>query len=1068
MNMKKHVHLMNVLTLRAWSRTFVLTSALLALGACSDDLRDEPTSQPKSEVSKASPLADAMGNNNMALEFEVEPMQTADGARMSYYLEDRQARRGSAAPATAGYTYDDEFTPTINLKKDDEVSGFLVFVREKDNPSDRPIIIRESALFKVIDAPDHTSAYDTSIRPRVRWVGNINFPSTHTLEQEYALASSVALSGTDRVRELPTKLGKWYVIAMLDFTSGSYKVSEEASASESHLNKLYYNTNSPNDVNDPERRTSAASTILSASRRSSGNLGVPFISQWRQLKIVEHAQPGAGGTTYTGFADDLIFQPQGVLLQFDLKIVPSDVQELRRYGLVSNQVDFRGYYDLAGPSLYERFENRGAEDKGVPVWVPNTPNMYGYKLYYPNDSETVLSSGERLAPWDMPTISSSWTDTWGGTSAQEIDTSDAALCLGYPMAKSRSSYLAEVRAYSPTPNLPNPWALHPLGGSFRGTSAPKAYPSKRTIAVFWGMPRKNAPTNRYTYFFTSAYQVNYESDVYNASVSWDPKVRISDAGRAARNARIDFRRTERNIDIYTRLVNEFPDAGAEPGKSYKERLDTLQKEYQDLKTKYPESFFTQYSADSTLYWDTLLPDFVKQVTARTQPLVVVYQSNASFTPRKVYHAQAVLTSDLILSDVIYKTANGENYSAVEIYNPNWVFVDLSQYALARLIPNNGHMSFRKADGTATDDIKQAQLLPLSAVAPNETTPYNTDVATLRSPFPDPHASDGYWGKNILRRRVIMGQNSITRNASGNVSGFAGNRVGLYSVSRSSDSDPGLWNFGDLLSDHMPAPSRNFINRGAQNKAYLLSNQSILLGASGYIHNPPVDDNYTIRPGHSWFEGTWDNAIYGPMATNSFIRHFVAYADGKIVSEGQQENNSWLTTNLGYNPPSMRSFSRYEAGTLDMNIGDGFVLLKMNQQGGWQIIDATAPVGVKGEAFAGTYTDYKAHYDALKATNPTSYSQQRLEGAIYPFISPFRTERISNQAYSTWSDTWRTTTTETEYTIGYYQTNPQVLKGVSDAVVGIFFNPFNPARTIFDPNFNAKWWSSYQRLRPTRR
>ena len=1055
----------------------------MSLGACTDDLR-EPSTQKPTEAYSISPLADELGKGNMALDFDVEPMQGQNEARTNYYMESRQARRGTTPPSTEGYGYDDEYTSTLKMTRGDSIEGVLVFIRQKNNTSDQPLIVRKFVTFKVIDAPDHTNQYDTSKKPRVRWVGNVDFPSDYTLTKEYDLPTSTELTGEGRVNGLPTKYGQWYVMAMLDFTTGSVFDTREvnpAKAEEGGSNKIYYNRrklggdNLPFFVTDQSAKSSTASRDASATSA----LTIPYISQWRQVKIVQH--PVEGNTTdksYTGFVNDLHFKPQGMLLQFDLGVASLDAQEIRRYGLLTNQLDFKGYYDLGVTDLYDRFQNRDHDGMGIPKWVPDTPDASGFKLYYPSNSETKLSSGERLSPWDMPTLSDGQTPTWGGNESAQLSTDDAAVNLNYTNTSLRKNYTPGLGGITTPSGITNAWFFQVLGGLLPMRTQPNSIKSEsRRIYTFWGMPRANASTNRYTYFFASAYQSNYKEDIYDAQSTWDPNERIIENSKKTVLGRISFRENEEAIKAnevfvkeYKKLVTDNPDINKEPGKTYKHLLDSVEAKSTKLKAKsnelhaqYPESLFAQYTADSTVFYSTEQPAYVKQRTPRTQPLIVLYQSNKKFEERKVYHAQATLAPDLILTDVIYQTHNGENYSALEIYNPSSVWADLSQYAIARLIDNNGtHMSFRKADGTPTDNIKEAQILPLSLVAPNEHSPYNSDVATLKSAFPDPHASDGYWGKNNLRRRVLMGDPEVTRRENGSISGLSFDKP--KPVTGSSTRWP---SFGSVISGHTPSPIPRDLSAGAINKAFLGNGQSMLLGASGYIHNPPVDESSTIRTGGEWFNTVWHPAIYGEHKDRNFIRHFIAYADGKIKTEGELENSNVLIQHLGYNIPSLKKFSQYEAGTLDMNIGDGFVLLKMNPLGGWQIIDATAPVGPKYEAFPGTYADYKAHYATLKASTPAIYSQQRMEGVNYPFIPPFRTKQVTEHKYSTWSDSWRTTTTTSEYTIGYYIREPQKVTGTT--YWGAWnLDPFNPVRTIFDQDFATKWWPSYKTLRPTRR
>ena len=1046
-----------------------LSLALMSLGACTDDLR-EPSTQKPTEAYSISPLADELGKGNMALDFDVEPMQGQNEARTNYYMESRQARRGTTPPSTEGYGYDDEYTSTLKMTRGDSIEGVLVFIRQKNNTSDQPLIVRKFVTFKVIDAPDHTNQYDTSKKPRVRWVGNVDFPSEYTLTKEYDLPTSTELAGEGRVNGLPTKYGQWYVMAMLDYTTGSVFDTREvnpAKAEEGGSNKIYYNRrklggdNLPFFVTDQSAKSSTASRDASATSA----LTIPYISQWRQVKIVQH--PVKGNTTdksYTGFVNDLHFKPQGMLLQFDLGVASLDVQEIRRYGLLTNQLDFKGYYDLGADKLYQKFSNRDAQtDIGLPDWVPDTPDASGFKLYYPSNSETKLSSGERLSPWDMPTLSDGQTPTWGGDESAQLSTDDAAVNLNYTQTTLRKNYTPDLGGITTPSGITNAWFFQALGGLFPMRTQPNSIkPESRRIFTFWGMPRANASTNRYTYFFASAYQSNYKEDIYDAQSTWDPKERITDNSKKTVQGRIDFHENEEFIKQYEKLVKDNPDKSKKPGKDYDSILNSAKNKKLELQGKYPESLFTTYTTDSTIFYSTEQPAYVKQRTPRTQPLIVLYQSNKKFEERKVYHAQATLAPDLILTDVIYQTHNGENYSALEIYNPSCLWADLSQYAIARLIDNGTHMSFRKADGSATDNIQEAQILPLSLVAPNEHSPYNSDVATLKSAFPDPHASDGYWGKNNLRRRVLMGDPEVTRRENGSISGLSFDNP--KPVTGSSTRWP---SFGSVISGHTPSPIPRDLSAGAINKAFLGNGQSMLLGASGYIHNPPVDESSTIRTGGEWFNTVWHPAIYGEHKNRNFIRHFIAYADGKIKTEGELENSNVVIEHLGYNIPSLKKFSQYEAGTLDMNIGDGFVLLKMNPLGGWQIIDATAPVGPKHEAFPGTYADYKAHYATLKASSPAIYSQQRMEGVNYPFIPPFRTKQVTEHKYSTWSDSWRTTTTTSEYTIGYYIREPQKVMGTT--YWGAWnLDPFNPVRTIFDKDFATKWWPTYKTLRPTRR
>lgn len=56
-------------------------------------------------------------------------------------------------------------------------------------------------------------------------------------------------------------------------------------------------------------------------------------------------------------------------------------------------------------------------------------------------------------------------------------------------------------------------------------------------------------------------------------------------------------------------------------------------------------------------------------------------------------------------------------------------------------------------------------------------------------------------------------------------------------------------------------------------------------------------------------------------------------------------------------------------------------------------------------------DFKAQFDALAGS--TSFSQQRMDGVNYPFIAPYRTNKLT----SNWADDWTIVTDENNFTPG---------------------------------------------------
>lgn len=110
-------------------------------------------------------------------------------------------------------------------------------------------------------------------------------------------------------------------------------------------------------------------------------------------------------------------------------------------------------------------------------------------------------------------------------------------------------------------------------------------------------------------------------------------------------------------------------------------------------------------------------DFLKQQDVRHQPMVVVHQTNANFkdqvglTPR----LYAMITTDLMITEVVYNYKDGKNYSVVELQNPSKRPIDLRDYALARIDVGSNRFNaptFLKPDGSITSNLDEAELFYL--------------------------------------------------------------------------------------------------------------------------------------------------------------------------------------------------------------------------------------------------------------------------------------------------------------------------------------------------------------------
>lgn len=519
------------------------------------------------------------------------------------------------------------------------------------------------------------------------------------------------------------------------------------------------------------------------------------------------------------------------------------------------------------------------------------------------------------------------------------------------------------------------------------------------IVSFWGLPRTGSSLpqagQRGTYMFVSGYSLYSEDDAFKAdglsADTWYYR-QMKNAVIEAENKLNEFQRTGDNA-------------------SYNAYKNYYEKEARS-------NAFSQWFPGNGLFpaWETARKDVADRVreanltrqTPRSQPLMLLHQTNRLFEDRKVFHAQVAIRPDLMLSEVIYEKHDGQNYTLLEVYNTSTAPVDLSEYGVVRLIPatGGGHLAFRSPSGQPVESLEQALVLPLTALkSKGQTSPF------VGSKLPATLQPTGYSYADGDRR--VSSIFSTTA------------RGGL---TRESGSWQGRWTVFELTDDKAPQ-GLNF---------YMLPGQSILLGASGYINKPVTNSGAIYEPqllsGSSWFATLFaqmkrnllgDETVAGGKANQYRLRYAYAYADGQA-----QAGNA------------------FGEGTLDYRPGDAFALVKRTDTG-WQIIDATGPVGAKELAFAGTYADFRSTFTPL--ANVSSFSQQRMDGVNYPFIAPYRTKKLTTH----WADDWSIIQQAGSYTPGRrfdYGGMPYIW---SSALL-------LTKRTPLDMSFTA-----YQNARPTR-
>ena len=939
------------------------TLSLLCLGlaslsifsACRDDIADAPDKEHQD--AQVRPLEDYIGKVDIAIEADVVPMPDQSSRGLNYSLIYRRQKisvDGNTVPSGVDYT--GEVAPRMYLTEGDTERGFLIFYHDDGT------VVRKAVAFEVIEGvKKKDGSIDPRAKNRVRYAGNIKFPAGVMLKDEFNQSSNNVITNPYPDRIDPsntTKTSRWHVMAMIGYQDVTL-----------YLDYLDADDTGPDALNRILIGSSLSTRYELASSESFDDasrpghhvhLNTPCASAWMPLYITR----SGSSAPVTGINLDLHFKPQGVILQYDLASMAAETQDIRRVGLVSNVLDFAGYYDLNSASIKKAFESKDRDGYGLPTWKPNAPSMEDLSMHYMPASDAPLTSGTRVFPWDMPTLSSNRVpalENWPNTGTNAWNVEKASVLSIYPLGNSDNQTTYRPESY-PWLNTQKLWTFYALGGTQierLGSDGKKSFywNADRKILYFWGMPRTEdrmpEASKRATYLFASSHSLLSNEDAWNAENGFDTDI-LQKLVRSATYYNNELIKLEIKINeaTDTKTKEDLQNTYNNNKRAY-ETLDI----YNNYKNLFPGPVFTAAKNAIAKSRDYTRDANNTGITPRTQPLMVLHQTNRTFTERKVYHAQVVIRPDLMLSEVIYQKHDGQNYSLLEVYNTTVEPVDLSQYAVVRLIPStdDSHLAFRSPSGQPVETLTDALVLPLTALK-GDADPFAGSKLNFLE-------NSGYTYDDASKRaRPVYYQTNVAQRTD----------QGLW---------PGTWTYSKLVDESTTHPDRSF---------YLLKGQSILLGASGYINKPVT--NRTLYYTESLLEpNSWFKPFKELLETNMnkyYLRYAYAYADGVKKSD-----------------------NTFGTGTLDYEPGDAFALIKKTSTG-WQIIDATGPVGPKQLAFAGTYNRFKAEFDKYKSLD--SFSQQRMDGVSYPFIPPFRTKRLYP---SQWSDDWSIKTEVNQFTPG---------------------------------------------------
>lgn len=966
----------NIRGVQKWASLGMLAlSTALLLPACGQE--DELLSN--TEV-KQEPIDEriigAPGEGEFRFEMEADAplLGTEEGARAGYYLDTR-----------AGY--DQEFYPKLRFKMGEKHSAILIFARKQVKPSDHKVVFFYRTMMEVIDTTSPIEADKTgnvSVAKgdgtlvqvqkvaegksnRLAFRGNVRFPKvyeSYNLQKDYDAG----------YRE--TANSPWYVMAMIGQEASKYS-PDRLSA------EIYYGSSPEDPTNKYNRATGVKNALLPTLTDDSGlNLlgsvainSIPFISNWRPITL-----EGNRGSSF-----DLQFRPQGTLIQVELAPnIASDNKlqfEMRRYGIASNVLDFAGQYDLTPDKVYGSFMGRDDSGVGIPEWKPEAPSMRGYTLHHLDGATDELGEGERPFPWHLPVFSHPETPTWGRATAyagaRTVDVTDMTMAEFSPLAADGNS----VR------NAPVEYYYQGTAGATTPPTGKQSwifprYGVKRNYIYLWAMPRAKQPAEPATYVWTSVYSETSWDDMFSYNSSLKPSTDVRD--KTSQIATLTGQR-----QMYLDAIDEAnTDGDAVAVAKLRSAYSTW-----ESRTKATTNINT-YKAKYDELYGAALPLALKHYTTKSQPMVVLYQTNATFNNKigKVSHIQSALTTDLIFTKVVYKQENGQNYSLVQLLNPTALRIDLNQYAIARMIPSpdGSYLRYRRADGSGTDKLSEAAILPLRSMISVKSSPFSGGE------FP---SWTDHIGGDYDKRAISSNPDVRTSSTVFLESTYPNSYQGINKeVWRT--QVPTTTSFPDVLG-------------------LLNPRQAVVIGASGYINLPPTAN---------WWNTLNDQMLTAQARRKTLLYHY-RYADGVKKADGT-----------------------FDEGTLDVQPTDGFVLLKTNGQGGWQIIDATAPIGRNAMGSYVDYTQYKTWLASQISQGKDAYfAVARNYGDYFPVLPPYSTARRASSS-SVEPDNWSLVTDEAKFYLGGEHTDQKIM-----GWVGTYFRL---TRTPMDPAGRyATYWNN---------
>lgn len=665
----------------------------------------------------------------------------------------------------------------------------------------------------------------------------------------------------------------------------------------------------------------------------------PFASNWVPLTITKQTDGRYFGTNDASVGKRLHFKPLGVYLQIESGTNVRAYEHRYAYSVVSNVLDFHGDYDFSPDAVVAAFNAKGADGIGLPQFTENRKVKTRYFDSSVFDDITLYD--EQSA--DYPLSSAERAFPWDMPAVHQpsLLATKSSTYTGFTEMEQGKFANASwlLNVYSPERSLPE-WSRN-THNTWIGIASGMGVQT-RTIQFIWARPKDVLPNNPYTYVFTHLRSRDKDAPFVEPD-NFNPKDRVYDIQTKLVRWIDQLTFAQRNVDLYSLKKAELEAAGDKTSATYQyvnSRLTAYQNTFNQVKAEYDALRTPAFIADSTKFYDDYLKRYLNHTHFADSESVPLYQTTQTFRDAngKPMSGKVVHIHSLTTSDLMISEVHYHKENGV-----NYSAVELTNRSYTRLDLSNYALVRMKPN--ATDDgfaFRKEDGTLTDKVTEAQIFP----LRAIHSQANDPMGQ--FSAFKVANPRSFAHSNMQQVFVDNRVASYNAEGLGEYAGIRGN-----LWTIEDSFMPGRPLT--------------LLQGRAFVFGASGY-KTSPVDNL-------DWWTADYKPELTRFHSTVFSLHAFVAYDD---APQGGQ-------------------------ATLDMDAGDAFALIKKtDDKGGWQIIDATGPIGSKGYAFSGTYADYKKEFASKGIdANTRRYSMIRDYRVAYPFIFPYRTKKMTTN----WSDDW---------------------------------------------------------------